>query len=330
MSLALVQAGVGSALHVGVEQAVDNEERSDEEGAFDPSDFAESGGQFVLARIGRELAQQLARRKGAHWPGWQQPAGCPASSAPLSVHPGRRSAVRKGIVQRTAQSVAPTPVRPAPGASHMNGTETIAEAGPYSYTSPMTVTLIGYARCSTDRQELGVAEDRIYTDHGLTGTNRARPGPRRRARRRHLGRAQTRPAGQVRPRCPRHRRPASGTRRETGPRPGPLRPGRSHGKAVLQYPRHLRRVGSRSHPHAHPRRHGHRPRQGEIARQAAQTVRPTAAGTLPHACHRRVFHQRSRRALLRLKTNRLSHTQPTPFPLAYDPAPYRNRPERVL
>ena len=51
---------------------------------------------------------------------------------------------------------------------------------------PTTATLIGYARCSTDRQdpaaqrqallELGVAEDRIYTDHGLTGTTRARPG----------------------------------------------------------------------------------------------------------------------------------------------------------
>ena len=51
---------------------------------------------------------------------------------------------------------------------------------------PMTATLIGYARCSTDQQdpaaqrqallELGVAEDRIYTDHGLTGTTRARPG----------------------------------------------------------------------------------------------------------------------------------------------------------
>ena len=50
---------------------------------------------------------------------------------------------------------------------------------------PMTATLIGYARCSTDRQdpaaqrqallELGVAEDRIYTDHGVTGTTRARP-----------------------------------------------------------------------------------------------------------------------------------------------------------
>ena len=50
----------------------------------------------------------------------------------------------------------------------------------------MTHTLIGYARCSTDKQDLaaqkdilsglGVAPDRIYTDHGFTGTNRARPG----------------------------------------------------------------------------------------------------------------------------------------------------------
>jgi DNA invertase Pin-like site-specific DNA recombinase len=45
---------------------------------------------------------------------------------------------------------------------------------------------VGYARCSTDEQDLsaqreallglGVTEDRIYLDHGLTGTNRARPG----------------------------------------------------------------------------------------------------------------------------------------------------------
>ncbi len=50
----------------------------------------------------------------------------------------------------------------------------------------MTGTLIGYARCSTDEQDLtaqrqalqalGVAEDRMYLDHGLTGTNRKRPG----------------------------------------------------------------------------------------------------------------------------------------------------------
>ena len=52
--------------------------------------------------------------------------------------------------------------------------------------SAMTTTLIGYARCSTDKQDLaaqkdalrklGVAADRIYTDHGFTGTRRARPG----------------------------------------------------------------------------------------------------------------------------------------------------------
>ena len=50
----------------------------------------------------------------------------------------------------------------------------------------MKNTLIGYARCSTDKQDLsaqgqalfnlGVSEDNIYTDHGLTGTNRDRPG----------------------------------------------------------------------------------------------------------------------------------------------------------
>ncbi len=53
-------------------------------------------------------------------------------------------------------------------------------------SAPMAGILIGYARCSTERQdlsaereilrELGVAEDRVYLDHGLTGTNRSRPG----------------------------------------------------------------------------------------------------------------------------------------------------------
>jgi DNA invertase Pin-like site-specific DNA recombinase len=50
----------------------------------------------------------------------------------------------------------------------------------------MTSARIGYARCSTDKQDLaaqraalealGVPADRVYTDHGLTGANRARPG----------------------------------------------------------------------------------------------------------------------------------------------------------
>jgi len=46
--------------------------------------------------------------------------------------------------------------------------------------------LVGYARVSTEHQDLtaqrdalralGVGDDRIYVDHGLTGTNRDRPG----------------------------------------------------------------------------------------------------------------------------------------------------------
>ena len=36
------------------------------------------------------------------------------SISPLSVHPGMPGAVRKGIVQRTGQSVAPTSARPEP------------------------------------------------------------------------------------------------------------------------------------------------------------------------------------------------------------------------
>ena len=52
----------------------------------------------------------------------------------------------------------------------------------------MTALLIRYARCSTDQQDLtaqrdglvalGVAGNRIYVDHGLTGPNRERPGLR--------------------------------------------------------------------------------------------------------------------------------------------------------
>ena len=68
----------------------------------------------------------------------------------------------------------------------MIGTVDISLMTPLSYTFTMTKTRIGYARCSTDKQdlaaqqrvlcELGVAPDRIYTDHGFTGTNRSRPG----------------------------------------------------------------------------------------------------------------------------------------------------------
>lgn len=52
----------------------------------------------------------------------------------------------------------------------------------------MDTLLVGYARVSTEHQDLtaqrdglrslGVGDDRIYVDHGLTGTNRDRPGLR--------------------------------------------------------------------------------------------------------------------------------------------------------
>ncbi len=50
----------------------------------------------------------------------------------------------------------------------------------------MNALLVGYARVSTEQQDLtaqrvalralGVSDDRMYVDHGLTGTNRNRPG----------------------------------------------------------------------------------------------------------------------------------------------------------
>jgi hypothetical protein len=52
----------------------------------------------------------------------------------------------------------------------------------------MAPLLIGYARVSTDEQDLtaqreasaalGVNSERMYVDHGLTGTSPDRPGPR--------------------------------------------------------------------------------------------------------------------------------------------------------
>lgn len=69
--------------------------------------------------------------------------------------------------------------------SHITGTISISLTAPYTYTF-MTEIRIGYARCSTNHQDLaaqqealislGVSPDRIYTDKGLTGANRQRPG----------------------------------------------------------------------------------------------------------------------------------------------------------
>ncbi len=66
----------------------------------------------------------------------------------------------------------------------------------------MTALLIGYARVSTDAQDLtaprdwmfalGVAPGRLYVDRGLTGTNRVDLPPQARSLQHHGG-ARTRP-----------------------------------------------------------------------------------------------------------------------------------------
>jgi DNA invertase Pin-like site-specific DNA recombinase len=83
------------------------------------------------------------------------------------VYPGTTGAIRRAHVDQ-------------PAGEHDAGAE------PDHWRPVSGGVLIGYARCSTDKQDLsaqrvtlrglGVSEDRVYLDHGLTGRNRNRPG----------------------------------------------------------------------------------------------------------------------------------------------------------
>src|SRR3954454_15349012 len=63
-----------------------------------------------------------------------------------------------------------------------------ARPDPVFWRRVMSALLVGYARCSTDQQDLtaqrdgllglGVEAERVYVDHGLTGPHRERPGLR--------------------------------------------------------------------------------------------------------------------------------------------------------
>ena len=63
---------------------------------------------------------------------------------------------------------------------------TLTSCSRVGHRGRMNELLVGYARVSTEQQDLtsqhnglhtlGVGDDRIYVDHGLTGTNRDRPG----------------------------------------------------------------------------------------------------------------------------------------------------------
>lgn len=77
-------------------------------------------------------------------------------------------------------------VRPRPAALQLPRPDCFAPVGAIRTLPIMSAQLLGYARCSTDEQnltaqrdrlhELGVAEELIYLDHGLAGTTLARPG----------------------------------------------------------------------------------------------------------------------------------------------------------
>jgi Resolvase, N terminal domain len=106
-----------------------------------------------------------------------QPRAEPASS---------RLNARKRNPFRTPADVPISRPQPGPAVLQLTRTMKISVVGAKRTLPIMSETLIGYARCSTDEQdltaqrqrlaELGVADERIYLDHGLTGTNRKRPG----------------------------------------------------------------------------------------------------------------------------------------------------------
>ncbi len=66
--------------------------------------------------------------------------------------------------------------------------EGVLSSRPPKRRGAISALLVGYGRCSTEQQDLtaqrdallslGVEAERIYVDHGLTGTNRERPGLR--------------------------------------------------------------------------------------------------------------------------------------------------------
>ena len=205
---------------------------------------------------------------------------------------------------------------------------------------PMTATLIGYARCSTDRQdpaaqrqallELGVAEDRIYTYHGLTGTTRARPGLDQALAAVREGDTPVVPKLDRLARSVPDARAIADRLRERGVKLALGRalydPGDPMGKLFFnilatfaEFEADLIRMRTREGmtiARARGKLRGKQPKLSD--RQQRELCRMHATGEYSISDLAELFS--------RLKTNRLSHTQPAPFILAYDPAPYRNRP----
>jgi hypothetical protein len=102
---------------------------------------------------------------------------------------GRRMLVHVASVMQAGgwSVVYPTSTRPSRPArrEELPGSRPVV-AEPSQERASGAGVLIGYARCSTDKQDLaaqrqtlrglGVSDDRVYLDHGMTGRNRKRPG----------------------------------------------------------------------------------------------------------------------------------------------------------
>src|SRR5690606_757552 len=97
---------------------------------------------------------------------------------------GSTSIPKGGLARREGEAVAGgAGLARCPSRPH-----SVARPSPTSWRRAMSALLVGYARCSTDQQDLtaqreallglGVETERIYVDHGLTGTTRERPGLR--------------------------------------------------------------------------------------------------------------------------------------------------------
>ena len=187
----------------------------------------------------------------------------------------------------------------------------------------MTIT-IGYARCSTDRQDLaaqkaaleklGVSPERIYTDHGMTGTNRARPGLDQALAAVRSGDTLVVPKLDRLARSVPDARAIADALIERGVKlalgASVYDPADPMGKMFFnilatfaEFEADLIRMRTREV-------HGGRKSQRKAARQAAQAVGQAAEGTLSHARHRRLFHQRSGRGLFGLPAYRLPNPQP--------------------
>jgi hypothetical protein len=175
----------------------------------------------------------------------------------------------------------------------------------------MNELLVGYARASTEQQDLtaqrnglhplGVGDDRIYVDHGLTGTNRDRPGLT-------LALAACR-AGDTLvvtklDRLARWLQTKRNVRLSLG---GAIHDPTDPRTAAIQRSRHGRGVRIRLNPITHPGRNESSESEGPAARQAAKVEAEPGEALAGAARLGKLHPSRARRTLRRRTINDLPH-----------------------